>query len=90
MVKKERGRACGSGCSVFLSRRATERLGEENSMWEKGGEKRMRGKERERESEKVTRKRNDFVGCCGIEREADQSGMVGRNREERGSLWDES
>lgn len=50
----------------------------------------MREKERERGSEKVTRKRNDFVGRCGIEREADRSGMVGRNREERGSLWDES
>ena len=35
MVKKERGRACGSGCSVFLGRRATEKLRrfrEENSM----------------------------------------------------------
>lgn len=38
----------------------------------------MREKEKERESEKVTRKRNDFVGRCEIEREADQSGMVGR------------
>ncbi|XP_018356270.1 PREDICTED: uncharacterized protein LOC108756743 [Trachymyrmex septentrionalis] len=35
MVKKERGRACGSGCSVFLGRRATEKLRrfrEENSI----------------------------------------------------------
>ena len=38
----------------------------------------MRGKEKERVSEKVTRKRYDFVGRCEIEREADQFGNGGK------------
>lgn len=50
----------------------------------------MREKKEKERARKLRERGTDFVGRCEIEREADQSAMVGRIVRREGSLWDES